>query len=164
MLYEGDEVSLFGVLSYDTKTGQASIDETVAMMATRAKDAIISCLNWDYFWDCTNIGFKALVGSFCLLGFVACCQLVKERMRNNRLESDAVALAEQDQQNQIQGAPPKVRFLPADLQNNQVQIDNPKCARCAQHRANIVMIPCLHCSLCEECFKKLPNKTICDKC
>lgn len=50
VLYEGDKLTLFGVLTYDTNTKQASFDKTVAIMATKAKDSIKSMLNWD-FWS-----------------------------------------------------------------------------------------------------------------
>lgn len=49
VLYEGDKLTLFGVLTYDSNTGQASFDETVAIMATQAKDSIKNLLKWD-FW------------------------------------------------------------------------------------------------------------------
>ena len=49
VLYEGDKFTLFGVLTYDTNTKQASFDDAVAIMATHTKDSIKSLLNWD-FW------------------------------------------------------------------------------------------------------------------
>jgi hypothetical protein len=50
VLYEGDKISLFGVLTYDCQTKQASLDETFAMMATGVKDKIIDMFNREYFW------------------------------------------------------------------------------------------------------------------
>ena len=50
VLYEGDKISLFGVLTYDCHTKQASFDETIAMMATGTKDKIIEMFNREYAW------------------------------------------------------------------------------------------------------------------
>lgn len=55
VVYEGDRLTLFGTLTYDTNTDQASFDETVSMMASQAKDSIESKLNWDYAKDCGRI-------------------------------------------------------------------------------------------------------------
>ena len=32
VLYEGDKITLFGTVTYDTNTNQASVDDVVAMM------------------------------------------------------------------------------------------------------------------------------------
>ena len=50
VLYEGDKISLFGILTYDCHTKQASFDDTFAMMATGVKDKIIDIFNREYIW------------------------------------------------------------------------------------------------------------------
>ena len=40
VVYEGDTLTLFGLVSYDTNTKQASFDETVAIMASNSKEKI----------------------------------------------------------------------------------------------------------------------------
>ena len=37
VLYEGDKVTLFGTVTYDTNTNQASVDDVVAMMTDPLK-------------------------------------------------------------------------------------------------------------------------------
>lgn len=45
-----------------------------------------------------------------------------------RLDSDKAELADIDEQNSIQGAPPKVRALPENLQSEPIIIDDHICA------------------------------------
>ena len=40
VLYEGDKVTLFGTVTYDTNTNQASVDDVVAMMTDPFKETI----------------------------------------------------------------------------------------------------------------------------
>jgi len=101
VLYEGDKVSLFGMLTYDTHTGQASIDETIAMMAAGTKDAILKTLASEYFWECVNFGAHALVLLGCLAGFSFCVKKAFQRMRQLKLQADEKELALVDEQHKI---------------------------------------------------------------
>lgn len=88
VVYEGDRLTLFGTLTYDTSTDQASFDETVSMMASSAKEAISKKLNWDY----TKEVFKVAGYASLALIFIVCAgkavSVIHERLRKLRLEAD----------------------------------------------------------------------------
>ena len=88
VLYEGEQVSLFGMLTYDTTTGQASIDESVAMMASGAKDAIKDVLNSEYYQECLQMGIKTLLLMTCCYGLGVCVRKAYARYREIRLDAD----------------------------------------------------------------------------
>ena len=163
VVYEGDRLTLFGTLTYDTNTDQASFDETLSMMASQSKDSITSKLNWDYIKDCSKLVGYAALGLLCGVSAYVCTKYMIRRLRENRLKADIEQLANFDSANQIPDAPPKVRSLPEGL-SMEVIVDDHICTTCKRNRATILFIPCKHCYQCEECYKKTAQKMTCAKC
>ena len=81
VVYEGDRLTLFGTLTYDTNTDQASFDETVSMMASQCKDAISSKLNWDFAKDCFKVAGITIVSLILLFGVTTSAMAVQKRLR-----------------------------------------------------------------------------------
>ena len=88
VVYEDDKLTLFGTLTYDLNTDQASLDDIVSMMATNVKDSIISKLNWDYAKECFKIVGYASMALGCVLLSTAAISLVREKLRELRLKAD----------------------------------------------------------------------------
>ena len=99
VLYEGDKLTLFGVLTYDKNTKQASIDETVAMMAADTSEKLKEMLNWELM-KCYGELVAQCFGLLAVgLGLWIAGVGLTDRMRVLRLKADAAALANQDAQN-----------------------------------------------------------------
>lgn len=92
-LYEGEQVSLFGILSYDTNTGQASVDETMAMIVNGAKDKIQNLFKREAFGDWRNFikGSLTFLAITFAVGF--CTNFIFKRLRELRLRRDREVLA-----------------------------------------------------------------------
>lgn len=88
VVYEDDKLTLFGTLTYDTNTDQASLDDIVSMMASQAKDSIISKLNWDYAKECFKVVGYATLALSCVFLSTACISLIRDRLRELRLAVD----------------------------------------------------------------------------
>ena len=101
VVYEGDKVSLFGVLTYDTQTKQASFDEVVAVMATQTKDAILQMFNREYWSDVFQSCKTGLYLCGTVFGLVCVGLFIRNRLRDLRLKNDQQELAELDQEQQI---------------------------------------------------------------
>lgn len=93
-LYEGEQVSLFGILSYDTRTGQASIDETMAMIVNGAKDKILNLFKREAFWDIADFVKGSL--TFLAITFMVgvCTNFIFKRLQFLRLQRDREVLAQ----------------------------------------------------------------------
>ena len=96
VVYEGDKLTLFGTLTYDTNTDQASFDDTVSMMATQAKDSIIQKLNWDYAKDFARVIWWGFLGIGLGIATYGCVKAISNRLREKRLASDKDELAQLD--------------------------------------------------------------------
>jgi len=86
VVYEGDEISLFGVLTYDTQTGQASMDDIAAMMVSGAKESIIRLIKSDVIkeWGTFVKQSIMIIGCGLLVGY--CVRNLFTRMREIRLQ------------------------------------------------------------------------------
>ena len=87
VVYEGDKINLFGMLTYDTRTGQASMDNMVAMMQSGAKDALKKLIGdekasegWNFVWTSLK-----LVAAGAIVYFMA--RKINRRMREMRLQN-----------------------------------------------------------------------------
>ena len=163
ILYEGDQISLFGLITYDCNTGQASIDKAVSMMLTNAKEAIVSKLKWENIWLYAKSLLIGVFGLFLLSGFALSVSLLRQRLREIRLKDDTSQLAEEDTKNKIPGAPPKYRSLPKAIKGP-ILLDDLICSKCRRNKSNIVFLPCKCCLLCADCYKVAENKALCSKC
>lgn len=92
VLYEGDKITLFGLLTYDADTNQASIDETVAMMASNAKTQIMTLLRNDRSLNYFKAAGKIILAAILAVGVMACGKRVLEHMREISLQADREAL------------------------------------------------------------------------
>ena len=85
VVYEGDEISLFGILTYDTQTGQASMDDMAAMMVSGAKESIIKLIKSDVIkeWGTFVTNTIMILGCGLLVGWTV--RNLFTRMREIRL-------------------------------------------------------------------------------
>ena len=88
VVYEDDKLTLFGTLTYDTNTDQASLDDVFSMMASQAKDSLISKLNWDYAKECFKVVGYATLALSCVFLSSVCISLIRDRLRELRLAAD----------------------------------------------------------------------------
>ena len=84
-LYEGEKVSIFGILSYDTRTGQASMDETMALIVNGAKDKIKEMFRLENYWNWLDLVKHTMFffGCLCVAGGMA--NIVIKRLQHLRL-------------------------------------------------------------------------------
>lgn len=84
-LYEGEKVSLFGILSYDTNTGQASIDETLAMIVNGAKDKIKDMFRMENYSNLYELVKQSLWFCGCCFTAFVFTRLIFRRLQLLRL-------------------------------------------------------------------------------
>ena len=76
VLYEGDKITLFGTVTYDTNTNQASVDDVVAMMIDsdklNIKKKISDMLNSDYTKDLMSTVFYSILALAMTAGIGYC--------------------------------------------------------------------------------------------
>ena len=111
MLYEGDEISIFGKLVYDVKNDEFAFDRVFSMFQGSKFDCL-SKMNWDWWWNVlTTVGTGCLVvlaSTATFLGVAALRRRFKQLADEKREEE----LKRRDAPNQIPDAPLLVRKLP----------------------------------------------------
>ena len=75
-LWEGDKITLFGTVTYDINTNQASVDDVVAMMTSpyteTIKKKINDMLNSDYTKDLLSTVFYSILALAMTAGIGYC--------------------------------------------------------------------------------------------
>jgi hypothetical protein len=151
--YENDEVSVFGVLKYNTLTDEYRIDNPLAFLQSTDKDGVLGQFTSQFYQAFKN-GFKYLVygAAFSMLT-LQCLKMAQNRYNTIKEQLRRKALIWEDQRNKIDGAPPLTRTLDGLSEEQTVYVDSYACIACKESPATILFQPCLHLCLCVVCYK-----------
>lgn len=161
VVYEGQTISLFGKLRYDLETETFNFDEVIGMYKGDKHKELLEAFKSRRFED-----VLAIFGWGIVLGLASWTvykvakftkQLVLEHLARQRQKQAEAELAMKDDQERIEGAPPHTRKFcdeKATHEQRTLYIDAYACSTCKKNPRTIVMLPCKHCELCEDCFRK----------
>ena len=80
MLYEGDEVSIFGKVVYNVKNDEFAFDRCFSMFQG-GKESALSFLNADWWWNVLSTGWKGCLMAIGTFATVFTCKMLSIRLK-----------------------------------------------------------------------------------
>ncbi|CDW77491.1 UNKNOWN [Stylonychia lemnae] len=158
VVYEGENLSVFGTFQLNTYTNKWEIDNPIAFF-DGTKDFIMSQLSSDKLWNALSIGFRgAIVGGLVYYAGKSAVSFVQSFKRHLQYLARQ-KLEQEDKASQIKDAPPFVREG-----IDKIEIEDFACVECNSEPRNLIFLPCKDCYLCEGCYKSKTDKFRCDRC
>ena len=166
VVLEGDNLSIFGLLRYNLSTDEASFDHVSAMFKAGFDDQILTSFNWDIFKLSAGVAVQGALFGCALLGAGACLVRFYRRFRQLKRNKDMQVLKYVADVNRIEGAPPKVSCVPKQKGDKQpiVKVQSRMCKLCQMRVCSIIYLPCRHCIICDDCYRKDADKYKCAEC
>ena len=80
MLYEGDEVSIFGKVVYNVKNDEFAFDRCFSMFQG-GKESALSFLNSDWWWNVFSAGWKGCLMALGTFATFFTCKMLSIRLK-----------------------------------------------------------------------------------
>lgn len=138
LFFEGEEITIFGLLKYNTRSEEFTIDNPIAFFLGDAKFDLISQLKVKRAKKLLQTAaLCVLCGIFGTLTLKA-GRATYLKYKQYKLHQAEMELKEQDQLNKIPGAPPQTRSLNGLAQDQTVWVDGYACKKCKKAPRTVV--------------------------
>lgn len=92
IVYEGDSVNIFGVMTYNTLTDSWEITKSICYMKEFCLGDYLSSVTWDQVWTSLGLTVRGVVLGFCAYGFFKVGSALIRRARNRVMRQYQAAL------------------------------------------------------------------------
>jgi len=104
-------MSIFGILNYDFKSDEFSIDNPIAFLTNANKDTLVESIESDKFWEGVKIAGRTVLAVLLFAGTIKLANTCYKRWRELQTKNKVAELEKLDKENQLEGAPPKTRQI-----------------------------------------------------